>query len=100
MLLTETDYRYFLDRVKQQDNKLYDLSQKFADLTSEAKKILDSLKDKSEERKKSFGIDDSQGKYEKVTVHHKPLPRELKEKLLSTATECNNLHLSFDKFTL
>lgn len=66
MLLTEDDYIHFLNQVKQQDNKLYDLSQKFATLTSEAKKILDSLKEKSENRKKSFGIDDSQGQYEKV----------------------------------
>lgn len=100
MLLTEADYTHFLEQVKQQDNRLYDLSQKFATLTSEAKKILDSLKDKSENRKKSFGIDESQGQYEKVQTHHKSLPRELKEKLLSTATECGTLHLAFDKFTL
>lgn len=66
MLLTEVDYRHFLDQVKMQDNKLYDLSAKFAMLTKEAKKILDSLKDKSEDRKKAFGIDENEGKYEKV----------------------------------
>jgi len=66
MLLTETDYRYFLEQVKQQDNQLYDLSQKFAALTAEAKKILDSLKAKSENRKLAFGINEDEGQYEKV----------------------------------
>ena len=100
MLLTEIDYLHFLNQVKEQDNKLYELSKKFADITSEAKKILDSLRDKSESRKKAFGIDEDKGEYEKVITHHKSLPRELKEKLLSAITECGTLHLSFDKLTL
>jgi len=35
-----------------------------------------------------------------VKNHHKILPRDVKEKLLDTAKEVDNLHLSFDKFTL
>jgi len=50
MLLKEEDYMYFLDQVKNQDNQLYDISLKFSDITKEAKKILDSLKDKSDTR--------------------------------------------------
>lgn len=50
MLMREEDYQFFLDKVKNQDNQLYDISLKFSDITKEAKKILDSLKDKSQSR--------------------------------------------------
>lgn len=95
MLLKEEDYMYFLDQVKNQDNQLYDISLKFSDITKEAKKILDSLKDKSDTRQEQYG-----SKEDKIENHHKTLPREIKEKLLVTAKEVDTLHLSFDKFTL
>lgn len=97
MLMKEEDYQFFLDQVKNQDNQLYDVSLKFSDITKEAKKILDSLKDKSSTRKEQYGSKDD-AKIDQD--HHKILPREIKEKLLVTAKEVDNLHLSFDKFTL
>jgi hypothetical protein len=52
ILMTEHDYQVFLDKIKEEDQRLYELSQKFADLTTEAKKILDDIKTKSYDRKK------------------------------------------------
>lgn len=69
---------------------------KFSDITKEAKRILDSLKDKSNTRQEQYGANDEA----KIENHHKTLPREIKEKLLVTAKEVDTLHLSFDKFTL
>jgi hypothetical protein len=40
-----------------EDDKLYDLSTKFTDVSSEAKRILDALKQKSSDRQSSFGIE-------------------------------------------
>ena len=48
--MTEHDYQVFLDKIKEEDQRLYELSQKFAELTSEAKKILDEIKVKSSDR--------------------------------------------------
>lgn len=94
--MKEEDYQFFLDQVKNQDNQLYDISLKFSDITKEAKRILDSLKDKSNSRQEQYGVKDEA----KIENHHKTLPREIKEKLLVTAKEVDTLHLSFDKFTL
>lgn len=47
ILMTEHDYQVFLDKIKEEDQRLYELSQKFAELTSEAKKVLDEIKNKS-----------------------------------------------------
>jgi len=76
------------------------MSQKFAELTKEAKRILDAIKAKSESRKLEHGINEKEEQYEKASKHHKTLPREIKEKMLDVAKEVDNLHLSFDKFTL
>jgi hemerythrin superfamily protein len=81
-LLTEHDYQVFLDKIKEEDQKLYELSQKFADLTAEAKKILDDIKSKSKDRQQQFGVEGVD-----VKNHHRILPREIKEKLLDTAKE-------------
>lgn len=93
--MTEHDYQIFLDKIKEEDQRLYELSQKFSELTSEAKKILDEIKVKSTDRQAQHGVEGVD-----VKNHHKILPREIKEKLLDTAKEVDNLHLSFDKFTL
>ena len=87
--MTEQDYQVFLQKVKQEDERLYELSQKFSDLTTEAKKILDEIRDKSTERQKQHGV------YEKVDVksHHKILPRDVKEKLLDTAKQVSNIFI-------
>jgi Zn-dependent M32 family carboxypeptidase len=80
--MTEHDYQIFLDKIKEEDQRLYDLSQKFAELTAEAKKVLDEIKDKSKERQTQHGVEGID-----VKNHHKILPREIKEKLLDTAKE-------------
>jgi DNA primase large subunit len=41
----------FLKQVKKEDDMLYEVSQKFTDLTQECKNILDKIKEKSEARK-------------------------------------------------
>mgnify|MGYP006893775957 CR=1 FL=1 len=56
MLLKESDYMNFLRQIKKEDELLYELSQKFTDLTQECKNILDKIKEKSEERKVKFGV--------------------------------------------
>ena len=116
VLMTEHDYAHLINTVRNQDNMLYEISQKFTDLTKEAKRILDNIKDKSQQRKQNFGVDDGQ---EKPQNHHRPMPQDVKEKLQATTKEVSkililiylfqlfilycqveNLHLSFDKFTL
>lgn len=80
--MTEHDYQIFLDKIKEEDQRLYELSQKFSELTSEAKKILDEIKVKSTDRQAQHGVEGVD-----VKNHHKILPREIKEKLLDTAKE-------------
>jgi hypothetical protein len=82
ILMTEHDYQIFLDKIKEEDTRLYELSQKFADLTAEAKKVLDEIKNKSKERQIQHGVEGVD-----VKNHHKILPREIKEKLLDTAKD-------------
>lgn len=77
LLMTENDYRLFLDKIKGQDNVLVDISQKFADLSREAKRILDDVKAKSEARKAQHGVEDDAHYNE----HHRYLPQELIHKL-------------------
>jgi len=48
-------------------------------LTHEAKRILDSVKEKSDARKNHHGIDDTAE--ESVKNHHKDLPKDLLDKL-------------------
>lgn len=80
--MTEHDYQVFLDKIKEEDQRLYELSQKFSELTSEAKKILDEIRDKSSDRMQQHGVEGVD-----VKNHHKILPRDVKEKLLDTAKE-------------
>lgn len=57
------------------------------------------MKEKSSQRQKDFAVEG--GTHDNRNEdHHKVLPREIKEKLLDTAKEVDNLHLTFDKFTL
>ena len=98
-MLKEEDYRKFLDYVQKEDDKLYELSTKFATLSGEAKRILDDLKEKSAKRQADFAVEG--GTHDnRNDNHHRVLPRDVKEKLLDTAKEVDNLHLTFDKFTL
>jgi hypothetical protein len=48
----------FLKQVKKEDDMLYEVSQKFTDLTQECKNILDKIKEKSEARKAQYGVTD------------------------------------------
>ena len=96
MLMTDEDYKKFIDHVKSEDKVLYEISQKFSDLTVEAKKILDEIKAKSDDRKQKFGVRDDDIKVEN---HHKPLPQEIKQELLEAAQLVNSLHSAFDDFT-
>jgi hypothetical protein len=48
-------------------------------LTHEAKRILDSVKEKSDKRKKYHEIDDTED--EKTNMHHRDLPKDLLDKL-------------------
>ena len=49
--MKESDYAYFLDEIKKEEVTLKEISQKFYELTSETKRILDEVKDKSTQRK-------------------------------------------------
>lgn len=77
IIMTEDDYKLFLDKIKQQDNTLVEISQKFADLSREAKRILDNVKEKSETRKAEHGVEDDAHYNE----HHRYLPQALINKL-------------------
>ena len=60
---------------------------------------MDEMKEKSAKRQAEFAVEG--GTHDvRNEDHHKVLPREVKEKLLDTAKEVDNLHLTFDKFTL
>lgn len=89
--MTEDDYKEFLKKVKGQDNTLIDISQKFADLSREAKRILDEVKDKSETRKQQHGIEDDVDYNE----HHRYLPQKMIDNLQGSAQEVETLHLVF-----
>lgn len=44
VLLKDSDYAYFLGQIRKEDATLFEISQKFTDLTAEAKRILDEIK--------------------------------------------------------
>jgi len=88
----------FLRQIKKEDDMLYELSQKFTDLTQECKNILDKIKDKSEERKTKFGVSDDE-KGSLATTHHKPFPPHIKDALLQTTEDLSILTAQFTKFT-
>lgn len=94
--MKEGDYRYFLKLVHDQDGVLVEISQKFSDLTKEAKRILDEVKDKSEARKEKHGVNDDLD--EKPKYHHRQLPHSLMNKLKESAKEVENLHKVFTKY--
>jgi len=94
-LLKTEDYKKFLDVIKDEDKKLYEISKSFSDLTTETKRVLDTIKEKSEGRKKEFGVTEDHQHVD----HHRHLPQDVKQKLLEAATEVNELHFQFDDFT-
>lgn len=94
IIMTEEDYKLFLDKIKQQDNTLVEISQKFADLSREAKRILDNVKEKSEARKAYHGVEDDVHYNE----HHRYLPQALINKLQAGVQEVGGLHQTFKDF--
>jgi hypothetical protein len=76
----------FLKQVKKEDDMLYEVSQKFTDLTQECKNILDKIKDKSEERKAKYGVSDDD-KGSAAATHHKPFPPHIKQALSQTTDD-------------
>jgi len=50
-------------------------------LTQECKNILDKIKDKSEERKKQYGVDQGE---DTSNSHHKPFPPHIKDAIQTT----------------
>ena len=90
VLMKEEDYKFFLQNVHTQAKQLYELSLKFSEITVEAKRILDSLNEKSDERKKNHGVDAG----ETVENHHRELPPEVKQLLDSTVSEVSSRFLT------
>ena len=71
ILLKDSDYKHFIDVVKEDDKSLSEISQKFHDLSIEAKRILDEISAKSDKRKEQHGVYDDDDQSQN---HHKPLP--------------------------
>ena len=76
MILKDADYQAFLTIINQEDKNLYEISNLFSELSSEAKRMLDDIKGKSDERKRNFGAETEESQ---VVNHHKSLPQEVKE---------------------
>jgi hypothetical protein len=72
VLVHEADYQQILAKLKEQDKELYEISVLFAELTKEAKRILDSIKEKSEGRKRELGREEEQPQN-----HHRSLPEKV-----------------------
>ena len=79
VLMKESDYAYFLDEIKKEEVTLKEISQKFYELTSETKRILDEVKDKSTQRKEQHGVKESDG-YTRSN-HHRKFPQRVMDKL-------------------
>lgn len=77
----------FLKQVKKEDDMLYEVSQKFTDLTQECKNILDKIKEKSEARKAQYGVTDDAKDVQAAKTHHKPFPPHIKDALLQTTED-------------
>ena len=56
-ILHEKDYKEFTGILEKEDKNLYEISNKFSELTKEAKSILDDIRGRSDERKKKFGVE-------------------------------------------
>jgi hypothetical protein len=95
-LLKEDDYKNFLEIVKTEDKKLFEISKTFAELTTETKRILDTINEKSDQRKKDHGVE---GEEHQAIDHHRFLPQDVKVGLLDAVKEVNDLHAQFDEFT-
>lgn len=95
-MLKDSDYAYFLGQIRKEDSTLYEISQKFTDLTAEAKRILDEIKKKSDQRKADFGVVEGA---EQPAVHHRPFPPHIQDALDDAQQDIARLTDSFRKFT-
>jgi hypothetical protein len=59
--MKESDYQFFLDTIKGEEKTLKEISQKFFEMTSETKRILDEVREKSDNRKEAHGVKESDG---------------------------------------
>ena len=89
LLIHEDNYRHFLDQLKEQDAQLFDISTKFSELTKEAKRILDTIKEKSEARKQQHGVQEG----EKISNHHRSLPKKVKDEVATTLNDVSPILL-------
>ncbi len=89
ILMKEDDYKFFINHVHNQGKQLYDLSAKFSELTKEAKRILDTIRAKSDQRKSDHGVMEG----ESTPNHHRELPTDVKDKLVNTVKDVS-FHLS------
>lgn len=96
ILLTEPEYQTLLGQVRNEDTTLVEISQKFADLTGETKRILDTIRDKSDKRKETFGIEG--GQEDVRNNDHRQLPKNLMDSLLEAKGEADKLSNTFSKF--
>lgn len=65
-------------------------------MTSEAKRILDEIKKKSDQRKADFGVENGG---ESPSAHHRPFPPHIEDALSDTTQDIGRLTDSFVKFT-
>lgn len=94
--MKEDDYRALLALMQEEDKKLYDISKQFSDLTTETKRILDTIKDKSTERKKNYNVNDES---EQKVDHHRAIPRNIRSTLDESLKDVKSLHYVFDDFS-
>ena len=87
-ILSEKDYQNFLDIIKKEDEKLNDISKTFSDITLETKRILDTIRDKSNDRRRKYGIKDGdEFDVHQNVDHHRDLPYDVTSQLLKSAKE-------------
>jgi len=55
-LMKKENYEYLIQKVQKEYSLLSEISRKFSELTGEAKRILDNIQKRSQERKESHGI--------------------------------------------
>jgi hypothetical protein len=55
-LMKKENYEFLIQKVQAEYALLSEISRKFSELTGEAKKILDSIQQRSQDRKATFGI--------------------------------------------
>lgn len=81
-----------MDQLKQEDKKLYEISVKFSELTKEAKRVLDNMKAKSDERRKQYGVEGE----DYGTDHHRELPTIVVKDIERTNSEVSSTQIDLN----